>query len=92
MLIVSGYLAYHIGVQRILFQSNTIKPLVRFFLVSIGLPFLSHPFSILLSGLLVENGFIIYSFLLVGLILVAYLARRLSLAAENSRQQSKQLQ
>jgi serine phosphatase RsbU (regulator of sigma subunit) len=65
---------------------------VRFFLVSIGLPFLSHPFSILLAGLLVENGFIIYSFLLVGLILVAYLARRLSLAAENSRQQSKQLQ
>lgn len=92
MLIISGYLAYHIGVQRILFQSNTIKPLVRFFLVSIGLPFLSHPFSILLAGLLVENGFIIYSFLLVGLILVAYLARRLSLAAENSRQQSKQLQ
>ena len=92
MLIVSGYLAYHIGVQRILFQSHSIKPLVRFFLVSIGLQFLSHPFSILLAGLLVENGFIIYSFLLVGLILVAYLARRLSLAAENSRQQSKQLQ
>jgi serine phosphatase RsbU (regulator of sigma subunit) len=90
--IVSGYLAYHVGVQRILFQSHTVKPLVRFFLISIGLPFLSHPFSILLAGLLIEDGFIIYSFLLVGLILVAYLARRLSLAAENSRQQSKQLQ
>jgi serine phosphatase RsbU (regulator of sigma subunit) len=92
ILIVSGYLAYHIGLQRMLVKSQEIRPLVRFFLVSIGLPFLANPFSILLAGLLVDNGFIIYAFLLSGLILVAYLARRLSLAAEISRQQSKQLE
>ena len=92
LLIVSGYLIYHIGVQRILSQSQTIQPLVRFFLISVGLPYLAHPFSILLAGLLIEDGFVIYSFLLVGLVLVAYLARRLSMAAEYSRQQSKQLE
>jgi len=89
---VSGYLIYHIGVQRILAQSQTIQPLVRFFLISVGLPYLAHPFSILLAGLLIEDGFVIYAFLLVGLVLVAYLARRLSMAAEYSRQQSKQLE
>jgi len=92
LLIVSGYLIYHIGVQRILAQSQTIQPLVRFFLISVGLPYLAHPFSILLAGLLIEDGFVIYAFLLAGLVLVAYLARRLSMAAEYSRQQSKQLE
>jgi serine phosphatase RsbU (regulator of sigma subunit) len=92
LLIVSGYLIYHIGVQRILAQSQTIQPLVRFFLISVGLPYLAHPFSILLAGLLIEDGFVIYAFLLAGLVLVAYLTRRLSMAAEYSRQQSKQLE
>ncbi len=92
ILILSGYLIYHIGVQRILAQSQTIQPLVRFFLISVGLPYLAHPFSILLAGLLIEDGFVVYAFLLAGLVLVAYLARRLSMAAEYSRQQSKQLE
>jgi serine phosphatase RsbU (regulator of sigma subunit) len=92
LLIISGYLIYHIGVQRILAQSQTIQPLIRFFLISAGLPYLAHPFSILLAGLLIEDGFVIYAFLLAGLVLVAYLARRLSMAAEKNRQQSKQLE
>ena len=92
LLILSGYLIYHIGVQKILAQSQTIQPLVRFFLISVGLPYLAHPFSILLAGLLIEDGFVIYAFLLAGLVLVAFLARRLSMAAEYSRQQSKQLE
>jgi serine phosphatase RsbU (regulator of sigma subunit) len=91
-LIVSGYLIYHVGVQRILAQSQTVQPLVRFFLIGVGLPYLANPFSILLAGLLIEDGFVIYAFLLAGLVLVAYLARRLSMAAENNRQQSKQLE
>jgi len=92
IVIMSGYLSYHIGVQRIMAQSETIQPIVRFFLIGTGLPFLAHPFSILLAGLFVEHGYDIYAFLLVGLVLVAYLARRLSLAAESSRQQSRQLE
>ena len=73
---------------------DAILPILAttFFLIGIGLPFLAHPFSILLAGLLVENGYAIYTFLLLGLILVAYIARRLSLAAETSRQQSRQLE
>jgi serine phosphatase RsbU (regulator of sigma subunit) len=92
LIITSGYLIYHIGVQRIVAETEDIKPMVRFFLIAIGLPFLSNPFSILLSGLLITNGFAIYTFLLIGLILVAYIARRLSFTAENSRQQSRQLE
>jgi serine phosphatase RsbU (regulator of sigma subunit) len=91
-LIMSGYLVYHIGVQRIFAESKAIQPMLRFFLIGIGLPFVAHPFSILLTGLFVENGVAIYIFLLLGLLLVAYLARRLSIAAESSRQQSRQLE
>ncbi len=92
LIILSGYLIYHIGVQRILAETEDIKPIVRFFLIAIGLPFLSNPFSILLAGLLVTHGYDVYIFLLIGLVLVAYIARRLSLTAENSRQQTRQLE
>ena len=92
LLIASGYLIYHIGVQRILAGDEDIQPMVRFFLLAIGVPFLSYPFAILLTGLLVSNGYEVYIFLLFGLILVAYIARRLSFTAEKSRQQSRQLE
>ncbi len=92
LLIVSGYLLYHIGVQKILAEDEDIKPMVRFFLIAIVLPYLSHPFSILLAGLLVDHGYAVYIFLLMGLIMVAYLARRLSFTAEKNRQQSNQLE
>ncbi len=92
LVFMSGYLLYHIGVQRILAQSTSVQPLIRLFLISLSLPFLAHPFSILLAGLLIEDGFIIYIFLLSGLVIVAYLSRRLSMAAEFSRQQSRQLE
>lgn len=92
LLITAGYLGYHIGVQKILAQSNTIYPLIRFFLISVGLPHLAHPFSILLADFYIEDGVAVYSFLLTGLILVAYLSRRLSLVAEFNRQQSQQLE
>ncbi len=92
IMITSGYLIYHIGVQRLFAGSKSVLPMLRFFLIGIGLPFLAHPFSILMAGLLVEFGFWIYAFLLLGLILVSFIARRLSLAAERSRQQSRQLE
>jgi len=92
LLIMSGYLVYHLGVQEILAESQTIQPLLRFFLISISLPYLANPFAILLAGLYVDNGIAIYTFLLIGLLLVAYLSRRLSMVAENSRQQSRQLE
>ena len=92
LMIMSGYLVFHIGVQRVLAENEDIRPMVRFFLIAVAMPFLSHPFSILLSGLLVILGFDVYIFFLSGLILVAYIARRLSFTAEYSRQQSRQLE
>lgn len=91
ILIMSGYLVFHVGVQRIMAEEEPVRPMIRFFLVGITLPFIAYPFSILLSGLLIEFGYGLYIFLLLGLLLVAYLARRLSQAAESSRQQSRQL-
>jgi serine phosphatase RsbU (regulator of sigma subunit) len=89
---LSGYLLYHIGVQRILAGSQSVWPLVRFYLVGTGLPFLANPFAILLAGLYSEHGPVIYTFLMAGLLIVAFLTRRLSMVAENSRQQSRQLE
>jgi hypothetical protein len=92
ILILSGYLIYHIGVQKILAETQSIQPILRFIMLSIGLPYVAYPFGILLAGLYTANGIEIYSFLLIGLLLVAYLSRRLSWTAESSRQQSKQLE
>jgi serine phosphatase RsbU (regulator of sigma subunit) len=91
LLFSSGYLLYHIYIQKNLDSSNPVKPLLVFILFSYGLPYLSHPFAILAAGLYVQNGFEIYLFFLVGMLLVAYLARKLSWLAESSRQQSRQL-
>jgi serine phosphatase RsbU (regulator of sigma subunit) len=66
--------------------------MTRFFILSFGLPYLANPFAILVAGLYVENGFAIYCFTLIGLFLVALLARQLSMSAEFNRQQSSQLE
>jgi serine phosphatase RsbU (regulator of sigma subunit) len=92
ILFSSGYLLYHIYVQKFLDKSNSVRPLLIFILFSYVLPYLSHPFSILASGLYVQNGIEVYLFFLTGMLLVAYLARKLSWLAESSRQQSRQLE
>ncbi len=92
IVIVSGYIYYHIHVQRKVEPSQPLKPFAKFFLLSFGLPFLANPFAILVAGLYVENGFAIYFFTLIGLFLVALLARQLSMSAEFNRQQSRQLE
>lgn len=92
IIILSGYFIYHLGVQKILVGNQAIQPLARFFLLSIGLPNLAYPFAILLAGVYVENGFAVYMYLLIGFLLVAYLARQLSSSVESSRQQSRQLE
>lgn len=65
--------------------------IVKFLGLVIGLPVLAHPFAILAAGLYVQWGVGTYLFIMLGVVLVAYLARRLSWAAEYSRQQSRQL-
>ena len=92
VLVWIGYILYHLRVQKVVSSSSSIRPIIKFFSLSIGLPYLSHPFSILAAGLYVENGFSIYLFFITGLLLVAYLARRLSWTAESNRQHSRQLE
>lgn len=92
LIVMSGYLLYHIGVQIILAGTQSVEPLIRFFIIGICLPFLANPFAILLAGLYSEHGPGLYSFLMLGLLIVAFLARRLSNVAESSRQQSRQLE
>ncbi len=87
-----GYVFYHIRVQKLIGGSYTTKPLIRFFMLSLGLPFIAHPFAIFLAGIYVQNGYIPYLFLTIGFLIVALLGRQLSWNAENVRQQAKQLE
>jgi serine phosphatase RsbU (regulator of sigma subunit) len=88
----AGYIAYHIKIQQRSSSPESIQLILKFFAIIFGLQFLANPFAILAAGLYVQNGIIVYIFFLIGLLLVAYLARRLSWAVESSRQQSRQLE
>ncbi len=90
-LVSSVYILYVFWIQKRLSKGESILPLAKFFLLAFGLPHLAHPFAILVAGLYVQNGVLIDLYFIMGLLLVAYLARRLSMAAETSRQQSRQL-
>jgi serine phosphatase RsbU (regulator of sigma subunit) len=92
VLLFLGFVLYHIQIQTSLTHSRDYQPLLTFFALSFGLPYLAHPFAILAAGLYVQNGLGVYLFFLVGLLMVAYLARQLSYAVENSRQRSRQLE
>jgi serine phosphatase RsbU (regulator of sigma subunit) len=91
-LIWGGVLTYAIWVQKELTDSGPVRPVLRFFFTALGLPHLSHPYSLLLAGLYVQNGAATFTIFLVGMLLVAFLSRRLSWAAENNRQKSRQLE
>jgi serine phosphatase RsbU (regulator of sigma subunit) len=86
------YILHSIWVHIILTQTTAIAHLLKFLLLALGLPVLAHPFAILVAGLYVEDGILIDLFFIFGLLMVAYLGRQLSWAAETSRQQSRQLE
>ncbi len=92
VLIWLEYILYAIWAQRVLTRSHNLAPLVKFFALALGLPNLAHPFAILVAGLYIQSGFEVFLFLILGLILVAYLSRQLSWAAESNRQRSRQLE
>ncbi len=92
MLIWAGYFAYSIWIQKILTGSRSVGPIVRFLLLALGLPNLSHPFAILAAGLYGQYGLGTFLFFIAGLLMVALLTRQLSWAAETSRQNSRQLE
>ncbi len=86
-----GYISYGIWTQRVLTGSNRAGPIFLFSLLSLGLPNLANPFSILAAELYSNYGLPAYLFLVSGLVLVAYLSRLLSEKAESARQQSQLL-
>ena len=88
MALMSAYLAYHLWIQKSVTEA---KVMVSFFLLVIAFPHIANPFGVLGAGIYVEDGILGYIFFSAGLVLVAILARRWGLAAEESRQQSAAL-
>lgn len=80
------YLAYHTWVQQSISEDREIGPILKFFFLAIGLPQLANPFAILAAGLFAQNGTLVFIYFITGMVVVAYLARRLSWSAERSRQ------
>ncbi|UCF61640.1 MAG: hypothetical protein JSV37_02855, partial [Anaerolineaceae bacterium] len=92
VLIWTGYFLYSIWALNILRTKPTFRMFIVFLFMAIGMNHLGHPFAILAAGAFIQNGLPFYLFFMVGMLLVAYLAKRLSWAAEGSRQQTRMLE
>lgn len=92
VLIWLPYFIYAMYTQKKIASSESLRPIIVFFILALGLPTFAHPFAILAAGLYSENGWGTFVFLVLGLIFVAYLARQFSMTAESNRQQSRQLE
>ncbi len=82
----SPYLVYNTWVQQTITEDREIGPILKFYFLAIGLPQLANPFAILAAGLFAQNGTMVFFYFITGMVVVAYLARRLSWSAERSRQ------
>jgi serine phosphatase RsbU (regulator of sigma subunit) len=89
-LIYSGYIAYVIWSLKYVLHTPA-RPAISFFLIALTLPVLASPFGIVAAGTFVDEGLLEFLFIILGLLLTAILARRLSQAAESSRQQFHQI-
>lgn len=88
----AGYILYSAWVQKKLSQSGDVGPILRFIFVALALPNLSHPYAALLAGAYTQNGPVTFLFFLVGMLMVAFLSRQLSWAAEQGRQKTRQVE
>jgi serine phosphatase RsbU (regulator of sigma subunit) len=91
VVIYSGYIAYVVWSLRNVLRTPT-QPAISFFITALTLPALANPFGIVAAGIFISAGPWEFVYIMLGLILVAVLARRLSQAAEYSRQQSSQIE
>jgi serine phosphatase RsbU (regulator of sigma subunit) len=89
--VYSGYIIYVLWSLKNVLHTPT-RPALNFFLMALTLSTLANPFGILAAGIYTAQGIAEFLFIIIGFILVAVLARRLSLAAENSRQQTNQIE
>ncbi len=90
-LVYSGYITYIVWSLKHVLHTPT-RPAITFFATALTLPVLANPFGILAAGIYAREGPWEFGYIIVGLILTAILARRLSQAAEYSRQQSRQIE
>jgi serine phosphatase RsbU (regulator of sigma subunit) len=86
------YLGYHIWAHQKITNKKDYKAILRFYILATSLPQLANPFAVLAAGLLNQSGILVFLYFIVGMVTVAYLARRLSWSAELSRQSSRFLQ
>src|SRR4030042_1231057 len=89
--VYSGYIAFVLWSMKNELHAP-LRPAISFFFIALTLPALANPFGILAAGIFAREGVLEFLFIIFGLLLTALLARRLSQAAEYSRQQSKQLE
>lgn len=92
ILIWLPYFLYALYTQSRLASASNLKPIIQFFFMALALPTLAHPFAILAAGLYANNGLFSFLVFIMGLVVVAYLARQFSHTAESNRQQSRQLE
>ncbi len=90
--LLSGFMLYNAWVQKTLTQSSRMREIYTFFLLAMSLPDLAHPFAIIGTYLFSQNGILIFMFFVSGMLVVAFLARQLSWAAESNRQKSRILE
>lgn len=91
IVVYSGFIAYVIWSLRNVLHTPT-RPALYFFMMALSLSALANPFGILAAGIYVMEGLLVFLFLILGFIVVAVLARKLSQAAEYSRQQTNQIE
>ncbi|MGD8457916.1 MAG: PP2C family protein-serine/threonine phosphatase [Anaerolineales bacterium] len=92
ILIWLPYFAYVLYTQKKIARELQLQPIAIFFLLALTLPTLAHPFAILAAGLYSINGLVVFLYFIAGLIIVAYITQQFSRIAENSRQQTRQLE
>jgi serine phosphatase RsbU (regulator of sigma subunit) len=88
----SGYITFVVWSMKMVLKVERARPVLRFMLSAFGFPMLANPFALMAADLYVREGMLLYLFFMGGILLAATLARRLSLAVENARQSSQQLQ
>lgn len=91
-LVFSGYTSFIVWSMKMVLKVARGRVVLRFMLLAMVFPMLANPFALIAADLFVREGLLLYLFFIGGILLAAFLARRLSLAVENARQSSQQLQ
>jgi serine phosphatase RsbU (regulator of sigma subunit) len=85
------YIGYLVWSLKQMTPTLSLRRMLGFLVISLALPYLTYPFGILAAGVYSQNSLPSYLFFLFGVMMVAFLGRRLSTVAESSRQQYRQL-